>query len=51
MLQPSLSGDARISVICTINPSPSAVGESLSTLGFASRVKKVAVSLALAINK
>ncbi|CAG8760268.1 14872_t:CDS:2, partial [Acaulospora colombiana] len=38
MLQPSLSGDARISVICTLNPSPSTVSESLSTLGFASRL-------------
>lgn len=44
MLQPSLSGDARISVICTINTAPSAVSESLSTLGFASRVKKVALN-------
>ncbi|KAG8761357.1 Kinesin-like protein kip2 [Serendipita sp. 396] len=43
MLQPSLSGDARISVICTLNPSPSALSESLSTLGFASRIKKVAL--------
>ena len=41
MLQPSLSGDARISVICTINPDASAVGESTSTLLFAQRIKKV----------
>ncbi|KAL0572588.1 Kinesin-like protein kip2 [Marasmius crinis-equi] len=41
MLQPSLSGNARISVICTINPDPGAVGESTSTLGFAKRVKGV----------
>lgn len=44
MLQPSLSGDARISVICTLNPSPSAVSESLNTLGFASRVKRVSLN-------
>ncbi|EJC99085.1 kinesin-domain-containing protein [Fomitiporia mediterranea MF3/22] len=41
MLQPSLSGNARISVICTINPVPSAVAESTSTLLFAQRVKRV----------
>ncbi|QRV78359.1 kinesin motor domain protein [Ceratobasidium sp. AG-Ba] len=43
MLQPSLSGDARISVICTINPHPSSIGESTSTLQFAARVKKVSL--------
>ncbi|OSX59774.1 hypothetical protein POSPLADRAFT_1048250 [Postia placenta MAD-698-R-SB12] len=41
MLQPSLSGDARISVICTINPDATATGESTSTLLFAQRIKKV----------
>ncbi|KAF8340725.1 P-loop containing nucleoside triphosphate hydrolase protein [Cantharellus anzutake] len=41
MLQPSLSGNARISVICTLNSSVSAIGETTSTLGFASRIKKV----------
>ncbi|THH07214.1 hypothetical protein EW145_g3540 [Phellinidium pouzarii] len=41
MLQPSLSGNARISVICTINPDPSAVAETTSTLLFAQRVKRV----------
>lgn len=41
MLQPSLSGNARISVICTINPDVSAVPESTSTLLFAQRIKKV----------
>ena len=41
MLQPSLSGDARISVICTINPSREATAESTSTLLFAQRIKKV----------
>jgi centromeric protein E len=41
MLQPSLSGDARISVICTLNPDISGVAESTSTLLFAQRIKKV----------
>ncbi|KAH7106936.1 kinesin-domain-containing protein [Auriculariales sp. MPI-PUGE-AT-0066] len=41
MLQPHISGNARISVICTMNPSQSAVTESTSTLLFAQRVKKV----------
>ncbi|KAL5512652.1 hypothetical protein ACEPAG_2918 [Sanghuangporus baumii] len=41
MLQPSLSGNARISVICTINPVPSAVAETTSSLLFAQRVKRV----------
>lgn len=41
LLQPSLSGNARISVVCTLNPSPASVPESTSTLQFASRVKKV----------
>jgi centromeric protein E len=43
MLQPSLSGDARISVICTLNPDTSAVPESTNTLLFAQRIKKVAL--------
>ncbi|KAG6918102.1 hypothetical protein DXG01_016555 [Tephrocybe rancida] len=44
MLQPSLSGNARISVICTINPEPSAVSETMSTLQFAKRIKNVQLS-------
>lgn len=43
MLQPSLSGNARISVICTINPEINAVAETTSTLLFAQRVKRVQV--------
>jgi len=43
MLQPSLSGNARISVICTINPDAGAVSESMSTLLFAKRIKSVQV--------
>ncbi|KIY68725.1 kinesin-domain-containing protein [Cylindrobasidium torrendii FP15055 ss-10] len=41
MLQPSLSGNARISVICTINPEAGAITESTSTLLFAKRIKSV----------
>ncbi|KAJ9116916.1 hypothetical protein QFC22_004573 [Naganishia vaughanmartiniae] len=41
LLQPSLSGDAKISVICTINPSQSAIAESQSTLAFAAGIKRV----------
>ena len=41
MLQPSLSGNARISVICTISPSHLNQSESLSTLAFAQGLKKV----------
>jgi centromeric protein E len=41
MLQPSLAGNARISVICTLNPDVSAVAESTSTLLFAQRIKRV----------
>lgn len=44
ILQPSLAGDARVAVIATMNPSPSAVEETKSTLKFAQRVKKVALS-------
>ena len=43
MLQPSLSGNARISVICTINPDINAIAESTSTLLFAKRIKNVQV--------
>ena len=45
MLQPSLSGNARISVICTINPDVNAIAESTSTLLFAKRIKNVQVRL------
>ncbi|KAI5981227.1 kinesin motor domain-containing protein [Pisolithus orientalis] len=41
LLQPSLSGDARISVVCTVNPDANAVTETTSTLGFAARIKRV----------
>lgn len=43
ILQNSLSGQARIAVVCTLNPSPAMVEESLGTLNFARRIKHVAV--------
>lgn len=51
MLQPSLSGDARISVVCTINPSKDSIAESTSTLLFAQRIKKVQVRFQTYNNK
>ncbi|KAI6139301.1 P-loop containing nucleoside triphosphate hydrolase protein [Pisolithus tinctorius] len=47
LLQPSLSGDARISVVCTVNPDANAVTETTSTLGFAARIKRVVDTEAL----
>jgi centromeric protein E len=41
LLQPSLSGDALISVICTVSPSALNLSESLSTLSFAHGLKRV----------
>ncbi|KAF9941595.1 hypothetical protein BGZ65_002574 [Modicella reniformis] len=41
ILQSSLNGSARVSVICTISPSVVNVEESHNTLKFAARVKKV----------
>ncbi|KAG0349143.1 hypothetical protein BG004_001567 [Podila humilis] len=41
ILQSSLNGSARVSVICTISPSYLNVEESNNTLKFAARVKKV----------
>ncbi|CAB4435421.1 unnamed protein product [Rhizophagus irregularis] len=41
ILQNSLSGNARVSVICTISPSVINIEESQNTLKFAARVKKV----------
>lgn len=43
ILQNSLSGNARVAVVCTLNPSPAMVEESLGTLSFARRIKGVAV--------
>ncbi|KAJ1021366.1 hypothetical protein NDA18_005604 [Ustilago nuda] len=44
ILQNSLSGNARVAVVCTLNPTPNAVEESLSTLKFAKRIKKVGLN-------
>ena len=44
LLQTSISGSARISVICTINPAHSAVTESQSTLNFAAGIKRVVLN-------
>lgn len=41
ILQSALSGNARISVICTINPTFASKDESLNTLRFAQRTKLV----------
>ncbi|CDZ98549.1 Kinesin-like protein [Phaffia rhodozyma] len=41
MLQPSLSGDSKVSVICTMNPSAQALPETNSTLLFATGLKSV----------
>lgn len=43
ILQNNLSGNARVAVVCTLNPSPAMVEESLGTLNFARRIKKVTV--------
>lgn len=44
LLQPSLSGDALISVICTISPAYVNLAESISTLSFAQGLKRVMLS-------
>ncbi|CEG78527.1 hypothetical protein RMATCC62417_13123 [Rhizopus microsporus] len=43
ILQTSLSGLAKVAVICTISPSASAIEESINTLKFASRVKRITI--------
>ncbi|KAI8067533.1 kinesin motor domain-containing protein [Gongronella butleri] len=43
LLQSSLSGRARVVVICTISPTLFTVDESINTLKFAARVKKIIV--------
>ncbi|KAL1936098.1 hypothetical protein VTP01DRAFT_232 [Rhizomucor pusillus] len=44
ILQPSLSGHAKIVVVCTISPTSNSLEESINTLKFAARVKKVIIS-------
>jgi len=41
LLQPSLGGNAQVCLVCTLTPAASCVDESLSTLSFASRAKRV----------
>lgn len=41
ILQPSLQGAARVSVICTISPAMNNFEETVNTLKFAQRIKKV----------
>ncbi|KAJ2617779.1 hypothetical protein H4S08_000159 [Coemansia sp. RSA 1365] len=41
ILQPSLGGNAKTLIICTITPSPDYADETLSTLKFASRAKTI----------
>jgi len=43
VLQSSLSGNSKISVICTINPDEKSTDETISTLKFAARVKKIPI--------
>ncbi|KAJ3059356.1 hypothetical protein HK102_010039, partial [Quaeritorhiza haematococci] len=43
ILQSSLSGNAKISVICTVSPSSNCMEETHNTLKFAARVKKVQI--------
>ncbi|CAO3618585.1 unnamed protein product [Cunninghamella blakesleeana] len=44
ILQSSLSGHAKVVVICTISPYVLAIDESINTLKFATRVKKVVIN-------
>ena len=44
LLQTSLSGNAKIAVICTVSPSLKCVDESHNTLKFAARAKKIKTS-------
>ncbi|KWU47330.1 kinesin-domain-containing protein, partial [Rhodotorula sp. JG-1b] len=41
LLQPALSGNSRVAVICTVSPDPEQAVETLSTLKFAKRAKMV----------
>lgn len=44
ILQPSLSGNAKVAVICTVSPVATSMEESINTLKFAERVKLVVTS-------
>jgi centromeric protein E len=41
ILKPALDGDSKMSIICTLSPSAISFSESLNTLKFASRAKKI----------
>ena len=41
ILQPALEGDSKVSIICNISPAANAYDETLSTLKFAQRAKKI----------
>lgn len=41
LLQPALEGDSKVSIICNISPCNDAFDETLSTLKFAQRAKKI----------
>ena len=41
ILQPSLGGNARTTIVCTLSPSLAYIDESHSTLKFASRAKDI----------
>ncbi|GAA5865939.1 hypothetical protein JCM3774_005528 [Rhodotorula dairenensis] len=41
LLQPALSGNSRVAVVCTVSPDPEQAAETLSTLKFAKRAKMV----------
>lgn len=43
ILQTALTGLAKVAVICTISPSQNSLEESVNTLKFASRVKRIAI--------
>jgi predicted nucleic acid-binding Zn-ribbon protein len=43
ILQTALSGLAKVAVICTISPALTSIEESLNTLKFASRVKRITI--------
>jgi Kinesin motor domain len=51
LLQPALEGDSKINIICNISPSSKSYEETLSTLKFAQRAKKIKQSISKNIVK
>ncbi|CCH40504.1 Chromosome-associated kinesin KIF4B [Wickerhamomyces ciferrii] len=45
LLQPALSGDSLVSVLCTIHTSQSALAETVNTVRFAARAKNISLSV------